>query len=75
MGLYQFNFFCAERFRTEFCEPANGQDKFQNYTKIQENTFCKLLQSEFGMCCNFVVELKVGVDDRKVSSSQRTDRE
>ena len=28
-----------------------------------------------GMCCNFVVEPKVGVDDRKFSSSQRTDRE
>src|ERR1700692_4229075 len=28
-----------------------------------------------GMCCNFVVEPKDGVDDRKVSSSQRTDRE
>ena len=28
-----------------------------------------------GMCCNFVVEPKVGVDDRKLSSSQRTDRE
>src|SRR6476620_3049611 len=27
------------------------------------------------MCCNFVVEPKVGVDDRKLSSSQRTDRE
>jgi CBS domain containing-hemolysin-like protein len=27
------------------------------------------------MCCNFVVEPKDGVDDRKVSSSQRTDRE
>jgi hypothetical protein len=27
------------------------------------------------MCCNFVVELKVWVDDRKLSSSQRTDRE
>jgi len=28
-----------------------------------------------GMCCNFVVEPKVGVNDRKFSSSQRTDRE
>jgi uncharacterized cupin superfamily protein len=28
-----------------------------------------------GMCCNFVVEPEVGVDDRKFSSSQRTDRE
>jgi hypothetical protein len=28
-----------------------------------------------GMCCNFVVESKVGVNDRKFSSSQRTDRE
>ncbi len=28
-----------------------------------------------GMCCNFVVEPKVGVDDRKFSTSQRTDRE
>jgi hypothetical protein len=27
------------------------------------------------MCCNLVVEPKVGVDDRKFSSSQRTDRE
>ena len=27
------------------------------------------------MCCNFVVEPKVGLDDRKFSSSQRTDRE
>ena len=27
------------------------------------------------MCCNFVVESKVGVNDRKFSSSQRTDRE
>ena len=27
------------------------------------------------MCCNFAVEPKVGVDDRKFSSSQRTDRE
>jgi hypothetical protein len=28
-----------------------------------------------GMGCNFVVEPKVGVDDRKFSVSQRTDRE
>jgi transposase len=28
-----------------------------------------------GMCCNFVVEPKVGVDDRHFSSSPRTDRE
>jgi len=28
-----------------------------------------------GMCCNFVVEPKDGVDDRKFGSSQRTDRE
>jgi len=27
------------------------------------------------MCCNFAVEPKDGVDDRKFSSSQRTDRE
>jgi multidrug efflux pump subunit AcrB len=27
------------------------------------------------MCCNLAVEPKVGVDDRKFSSSQRTDRE
>ena len=27
------------------------------------------------MCCNFAVEPKVEVDDRKFSSSQRTDRE
>jgi hypothetical protein len=27
------------------------------------------------MCCNFVVEPKVGANDRKFSSSQRTDRE
>jgi hypothetical protein len=26
-----------------------------------------------GICCNFVVEPKVGVDDRKFSTSQRTD--
>jgi len=28
-----------------------------------------------GMCCNFVVEPKVGVNDRHFSSSPRTDRE
>jgi hypothetical protein len=28
-----------------------------------------------GMCCNFVVKPKAGVDDQKFSSSQRTDRE
>ena len=28
-----------------------------------------------GMCCNFVVEPKVGVDDRQFSSPPRTDRE
>jgi hypothetical protein len=28
-----------------------------------------------GMCCNFVVEPKVGVDDRPFSSSPRTARE
>ena len=27
------------------------------------------------MCCNFVVEPKVGVDDRQFSSPPRTDRE
>ncbi len=27
------------------------------------------------LCCNFVVEAKVGLDDRKFSSLQRTDRE
>jgi transposase len=30
---------------------------------------------EMGLCCNFVVEAKVGLDDRKFSSLQRTDRE
>ena len=30
---------------------------------------------ESRMCCNFVVEPKVGVDDRHFSSSPRTDRE
>jgi len=33
-------------------------------------------QERYGwMCCNLAVEPKVGVDDRKFSSSQRTDRE
>ena len=32
------------------------------------------LKPPYGVCCNFAVEPKVGVDDRKFSSSQRTDR-
>jgi hypothetical protein len=33
------------------------------------------VRAEERMCCNLAVEPKVGVDDRKFSSSQRTDRE
>ena len=44
-------------------------DYFSNWFKRVDET-----QAE-RMCCNFVVEPKVGVNDRKFSSSQRTDRE
>ena len=45
---------------------------------LTTNTACKHLcgsGSILRMCCKFVVEAKVWADDRKFSSSQRTDRE
>ena len=51
--------FIAEFYRHKFIKPA-PKDYELNHV---------------GMCCNFVVEPKDGVDDRKFSSSQRTDRE
>jgi hypothetical protein len=43
--------------------------------KIRNNPLLLRIGQEIRMCCNFVVEPKIGVDDRKLSSSQRTDRE
>ena len=53
------------------------------WTKIKSNSrrlrlICKKSHcqaSVIRMCCKFVVESKVGVDDRNFSSSPRTDRE
>jgi hypothetical protein len=46
-----------------------------NFFSVPNLNYKQLTGLRHRMCCNFAVEPKVGVDDRKFSSSQRTDRE
>jgi transposase len=49
--------------------------RFHLHFTTTSSSWLNLVERFFGICCNFVVEPKVGVDNRKFGSSQRTDRE
>jgi hypothetical protein len=65
-----------------FAADKNYETRFKAYRPRKpefhlDTVFARqqLVQRAIRMCCNFVVEPKVGVDNRQFSWSQRTDQE